>query len=88
VLKDGQTMATKLVAETNNAELVTLMVGRKMTDMYPVKDNQPQEVLLEVRDLCVEGSVFNVSFQCERGSAGYVGVGGSGRTTVCRSLVG
>jgi len=89
VLKDGHTMATKLVAETDNAELVQLMVGREMTDMYPAKDNQPKEVLLEVHDLCVEGNVFNVSFQVREGEVlGMSGLGGSGRTTVCRSLVG
>src|SRR5215208_43639 len=40
VLKDGQTMATRTVAETTNTELIRLMVGREMTEMYPAKDNQ------------------------------------------------
>ena len=89
VLKDGQTMATRIVAETNSAELVRLMVGREMTDMYPPKDNQPGDVLLEVRDLCIEGTVFNVNFQVRAGEVlGMAGLGGSGRTTVCRALVG
>ena len=89
VLKDGQTMATKIVAETTTAELVRLMVGREMTDMYPPRDNQPGEVLMEAKDLCIEGTVFNVSFQVRAGEVlGMAGLGGSGRTTVCRSLVG
>jgi ribose transport system ATP-binding protein len=89
VLKDGQTMATKIVAETNGAELVRLMVGREMTDMYPPKDNQPGDVLLEARDLCIEGTVFNVNLQVRAGEVlGMAGLGGSGRTTVCRALVG
>ena len=89
VLKDGLTMATKIVTETNSAELVLLMVGREMTDMYPPKDNQPGELLLEARDLCIEGTVFNVDFQVRAGEVlGMAGLGGSGRTTVCRSLVG
>jgi ribose transport system ATP-binding protein len=89
VLKDGQTMATKVVAETNSAELVRLMVGREMTDMYPPKDNQPAEVLLEAHNLCIEGTVFNVDFHVRAGEVlGMAGLGGSGRTTVCRSLVG
>lgn len=89
VLKDGQTMATKNVAETNNDELIRLMVGREMTDMYPPKDNQPGDVLLEVRDLCVEGTVYNVNFKVRAGEVlGMAGLGGSGRTTVCRALVG
>jgi ABC-type sugar transport system ATPase subunit len=89
VLKDGQTMATKNVSETDNTELVQLMVGREMTDMYPPRDNTPSEMLLEVRDLCIEGTVFDVSFNVRSGEVvGLAGLGGSGRTTVCRSLVG
>ncbi len=89
VLKDGKTMATKLVAETNNDELVRLMVGRELTDMYPPADNQPGEVILEVKDLCVEGLVFDINFSVRSGEVvGLAGLGGSGRTTVCRSLVG
>jgi ABC-type sugar transport system ATPase subunit/ABC-type sugar transport system substrate-binding protein len=89
VLKDGQTMATKEVADTHNAELVSLMVGRPWTDMYPPKDNTPGEILLEVHDLYVEGTVFNVNFNVRAGEVvGMAGLGGSGRTTVCRALVG
>jgi ribose transport system ATP-binding protein len=89
VLKDGQTMATLTVAETTHAELIRLMVGREMTDMYPPKDNKPGEVLLEARDLCIEGTVYNVNFQVREGEVlGMAGLGGSGRTTVCRSMVG
>lgn len=89
VLKDGQVMATKTVAETNDAELVHLMVGRELTDMYPPADSKPGDVLLEVRDLCVEGTVFDINFQIRAGEVvGMAGLGGSGRTTVCRSLVG
>jgi|SRR5579859_392751 len=89
VLKDGQTITTKAVAETNNAELVRLMVGRSLTDLYPPKDNQPGQVLLDVSGLCVEGNVFDIGFQVREGEVvGMAGLGGSGRTTVCRSLVG
>lgn len=89
VLKDGQTMATKNVEETNNAELISLMVGRPLTDMYPPKDNTPGEILLNVQDLCIEGTVFNISFDVKAGEVvGLAGLGGSGRTTLCRSLVG
>lgn len=89
VLKDGQVMATKVVAETNDAELVHLMVGRELTDMYPPADNKPAEVVLEVRDLSVEGVVFDINFQVRAGEVvGMAGLGGSGRTTVCRSMVG
>ena len=89
VLKDGQTMATRTVAETTNTELIRLMVGREMTEMYPAKDNQIGKTLLEVQDLCIEGTVCDVDFQLHEGEVlGMAGLGGSGRTTVCRALVG
>jgi len=89
VLKDGQTMGTSLVAETNHAELVRLMVGRALIDMFPPFDNQPGEILLDVRNLCVEGTVCDVDLTVRAGEVvGLAGLGGSGRTTVARALVG
>jgi ABC-type sugar transport system ATPase subunit len=89
VLKDGQTMDTKLVSETNNSELVKLMVGRYLTNMYPPHDNKIGDTILEVRDISIEGTVCNINFQLHEGEVlGLAGLGGSGRTTVARSLVG
>jgi ABC-type sugar transport system ATPase subunit len=89
VLKDGQTMATKNVAETNEHELVRLMVGRELTDMYPPVDTKLGDVLLEIRDLCIEGTVFDINFDVREGEiVGLAGLGGSGRTTIARALVG
>ncbi len=89
VLKDGQTMATMDVAETTNDQLVQLMVGREVTDMYPQMDNNPGDTLLEARKLCVEGTVFAINFTVHEGEVlGMAGLGGSGRTTVCRALIG
>jgi len=89
VLKDGQLMATKRVAETNHDELVRLMVGRELVDMYPPADNIPEDILLNVKDLNVEGAIFNINLQVKKGEVlGLAGLGGSGRTTVCKALVG
>jgi ribose transport system ATP-binding protein len=65
------------------------MVGRELADMYPPADNEPGDVLLEVNDLDIDGTVFNVNFKLRAGEVlGLAGLGGSGRTTVCRALVG
>jgi ABC-type sugar transport system ATPase subunit len=89
VLKDGQTVATKPVAETSRAELVRLMVGRPLTEQFPERGGQVGDVLLEVRQLYVEDVVFDVSFELRAGEVlGLAGLGGSGRTTVARALVG
>jgi ABC-type sugar transport system ATPase subunit len=90
VLKDGQTMGTKSVLETDENELVRLMVGRELTDMYPPpREDEPGDVLLEVRDLCIEGTVFDINFEVREGEVvGLAGLGGSGRTTIARAIVG
>ncbi len=89
VLKDGQTMGTKDVAETDHEELVRLMVGRELTDMYPPADTEFGDVLLQVKDLCIENTVFDVNFDVREGEiVGLAGLGGSGRTTIARALVG
>jgi ABC-type sugar transport system ATPase subunit len=89
VLKDGQSILTRPVAETTRGELVTSMVGRTLTEQYPVADATVGEPLLEVRHLYVEGVVYDVSFVVRAGEiVGLAGLGGSGRTTVARALVG
>ena len=89
VLKDGKTMATKDIADTDNDDLVKLMVGRELTDMYPPADSELGEVLLDVRDLCIEHTVFDINFTVKAGEiVGLAGLGGSGRTTIARAIVG
>jgi ABC-type sugar transport system ATPase subunit len=89
VLKDGQSMATKSVAETNDSDLVRLMVGRSLTDMYPPPDVKPGKVIIEISKLCIENTVFDVNFSVRESEVvGLAGLGGSGRTTVCRAMVG
>jgi ABC-type sugar transport system ATPase subunit len=65
------------------------MVGRELTDMYPQADRTRGEVLLKIQDLCIERTVFDVSFDVHEGEiVGLAGLGGCGRTTVARALVG
>jgi ribose transport system ATP-binding protein len=89
VLKDGRSVMTKPVAQTTRAELVNSMVGRQLTEQFPPADAAPGQTLLGVRHLHVDGCVFDVSFAVHAGEIlGLAGLGGSGRTTVARALVG
>src|SRR6266700_670933 len=89
VLKDGRSVMTKPVAETTRAELVNSMVGRALIEQFPPPDATFGQTLLEVRDLSVDGCVFDVSFGVRAGEIlGLAGLGGSGRTTIARALVG
>ncbi|MBP5275078.1 MAG: sugar ABC transporter ATP-binding protein, partial [Abditibacteriota bacterium] len=53
VLRDGKTIKTMDIGDTNTAEIISLMVGREITDIYPKRSSQPGEVALEVEGLSV-----------------------------------
>jgi len=89
VLKDGKTMGTKNVSETNHDDLVRLMVGRELAEMYPPADNAQGKTLVKVNDLCIENVVYDINFELKEGEIlGLAGLGGCGRTSIARALVG
>ena len=89
VLKDGRSIMTAPVCNTSRAQLVNSMVGRELKEQYPPPETQPGEPLLEVNRLYVDGCVYDVSFTVHAGEiVGLAGLGGSGRTTIARALVG
>jgi ribose transport system ATP-binding protein len=67
VIRDGQWVATKKIDELNRTQLIEMMIGRKCSDeylgeLYPDKET----VVLEVKNLFLEGKVDNSSFQQKR----------------------
>ncbi len=89
VLRDGRYIATKAVAETNEDELVNMMVGRTLDTMFPKLDTQVGDVVLEVRGLSRGRMVRDVSFQLRAGEiVGMAGLVGSGRSEVAQTIFG
>ena len=89
VLKDGKSVMTARVAETTRAQLVNSMVGRELKEQYPPPADTRGEPLLDVKGLYADGCVYDVTFSVGAGEIlGLAGLGGSGRTTVARALVG
>ncbi|HYW85162.1 MAG TPA: sugar ABC transporter ATP-binding protein, partial [Spirochaetia bacterium] len=91
VLRDGALIDTKPVKDIDQVSLVNLMVGRELKDIYPVKGapGGGSEVLLEVKDLAMEGEFTGVSFTLRKGEIlGMAGLIGSGRTEVARTISG
>ena len=88
ILKNGAYVDTLNVSETNEKELVSLMVGRSVEDMYGIKHAQRGDVKLEVRNLT--GARFkDISFQVRKGEIfGMFGLIGAGRTEICRAIFG
>ena len=90
IMKDGAMVTTRVTAETTEAEVVKLMVGRDVGDTYKnlVRNDKIGPVLLEVDGLNTE-AVQNISFQLHEGEVlGFAGLVGAGRTEVMRALFG
>jgi len=89
VLRDGKHVATVPATQTNKVHLITMMVGRELTEMFPKEVASIGEVVLSVHNLTREGIIEHVSFDLRRGEIlGIAGLMGAGRTTVIESIFG
>lgn len=88
VLRDGHWIATNATAETTEHALVTQMVGREVTHLYPVRSAQAQEPVLEVHGLRGEGFDGVTFTVCAGEIVGLFGLVGSGRTELARAIFG
>lgn len=89
VMRDGSTVGTQLIAETSEAQVIQLMVGREVAELFPKLDVQPGEIVLKVENLSSDGNFQGVSFEVRAGEIlGIAGLVGSGRSEVVRSVFG
>ena len=89
VMRDGKTVDTKAISETNFDEVVRKMVGRELTDRFPERSPKPGETMLEVKSLARKGVFENISFSVRSGEiVGVSGLMGAGRTEVMRTIFG
>jgi ribose transport system ATP-binding protein len=89
VMRDGRTVDTTPIPETNFDEVVKKMVGRELTDRFPARDPKPGETMLEVRNLTKKGLFEKVSFSVRAGEiVGVSGLMGAGRTEIMRTIFG
>ncbi|TCR66593.1 sugar ABC transporter ATP-binding protein [Bosea sp. BK604] len=90
VMRDGEFVGTVEAADTPIATIITMMVGRALTDeALPVPDLSTQPVVLEVKGLSRGRAIRNVSFTLRRGEIlGFAGLMGAGRTEVARAIFG
>lgn len=89
IMRDGRTVDTKAIPQTSFDEVVRKMVGRELTERYPVRNPSYGEVVLEVRNASSKGLFQNVSFDVRAGEIlGFSGLMGSGRTEMMRTIFG
>lgn len=89
VLRDGCFIDSKPAAELNHDQLISLMVGRELKDVYQSKTAKNETVFMEVKNLSRKGSFENISFTLRKGEViGIAGLVGAGRTEVVESIFG
>ena len=90
VLRDGQVVGAAAKSLFSTDKLVSLMVGREITQLYPPRDTRPtDQVVLDVRGVRQPGIARNISFQLRQGEIlGLSGLMGSGRSELARILFG
>ena len=90
VLRDGQLVGSGAKAEFPVERMISLMVGREITRLFPAREVTPSsEVALEAKNISQPGMARNISFQLHRGEIlGISGLMGSGRSELARILFG
>lgn len=89
IMRDGKTVHTSPIKETNFDEVVKKMVGRELKDRFPERRPKPGKIVFEVKNLTRKGYFENIHFSLRSGEIlGISGLMGAGRTEIMRSLFG
>lgn len=89
VMRDGQRVVTRPMADTGTAELVRLMAGHELCSAPIRRTRLPGKIALKVDNLVAGSAVRAVSFEVRRGEIlGLAGLVGAGRTETLRAIFG
>ena len=90
VLRDGAVVGTRLMRDIGPRELIQLMVGRDLSAVFPKREVQLGDVVLELRNLgCQTNGLYDVNLSVRAGEiVGLAGLVGAGRTELAQTLFG
>ena len=91
ILRDGKWISTNDVSKISTEQIISMMVGRDLTERFPKKDNKAKEMILQVKNLTAlnQPSIQDVSFELYKGEIlGIAGLVGSKRTEIVETIFG
>ncbi|MBK8046466.1 MAG: sugar ABC transporter ATP-binding protein [Anaerolineales bacterium] len=89
VLKDGRKVGTVHVGDVNREQLVRMMIGREMKDLFPARQAEIGKVIFQANHLNCGTMVKDVSISVRQGEVlGLSGLVGAGRTETFRAIFG
>jgi inositol transport system ATP-binding protein len=89
VFRDGKYIATKMSSEVTRDDIIRMMVGREISQMFPKLEVPIGDVVLSVKGLALNGIFKDVSFDVRAGEIlGIAGLVGSGRSNIAETIFG
>ncbi|HEU4721667.1 MAG TPA: sugar ABC transporter ATP-binding protein [Gemmatimonadaceae bacterium] len=90
VLRDGNTIATRDMADVNREQLIQMMVGRELSAVFPKRTVAQGETVLELRGVgCRASAVSDITLSVRAGEiVGLSGLVGAGRSELARTIFG
>ncbi|MBD0414922.1 sugar ABC transporter ATP-binding protein [Oryzicola mucosus] len=89
VFRDGEMVGEGMLAGTPQNDIVRMMVGRAVDQIFPVRDSQPGDVVLSVKGLSHPTEFDDISFDLRKGEIlGFYGLVGAGRSEVMQAIFG
>lgn len=89
VFRDGKYIGTHASSDVTRDDIIRMMVGREVSQMFPKEEVALGEVVLSVKNLTLEGVFHDVSFDVRAGEIlGFAGLVGAGRSNVAEALFG
>jgi ribose transport system ATP-binding protein len=89
VLRDGLSVGQGVAAGADVNDIIAMMVGRQVDELYPRSLRSPGKVVLEVRELAGVNLPESASLKLHRGEVlGIAGLVGAGRTELMRAVFG
>jgi inositol transport system ATP-binding protein len=89
VFRDGRFVGERSSSEVTRDDIIRMMVGRDITQMFPKMIVPIGDVILSVRNLALVGRFHDISFDLRKGEIlGFAGLVGSGRSNVAETIFG